>query len=94
MLALKRRLAVWTELQANSPREFTFTGNNGMDESSLKRENVMKAKLIQIVLGSLGSILAVLIQHYAGGPVDPVVAVAGGIGANALLGDVASRLFV
>ena len=94
MFALKRRLAVRTERRTNSLREFTFTGNNRTDESSLKRKNVMKSKLIQIALGAIGSIITVLIQYYAGSPADPVLALAGGAGANAMLGGITSRLFV
>lgn len=54
----------------------------------------MKSKLIQIALGSIGAILTALIQHYTGSPVDPALTVAGGAGANALLGDIVSKLSV
>lgn len=52
----------------------------------------MKAKLIQIALGAIGSAVAVLIQYVAAGGVDPAVTVAGGVSANAALGGVAQRL--
>lgn len=54
----------------------------------------MKSKLIQIALGCIGSVLTVLIQHYTGSPVDPVLTVAGGASVTAMLGGVASKLFV
>ena len=52
----------------------------------------MKAKLIQIVLGAIGSVVALLIQYVAAGAVDPALTVAGGMSANAVLGDVAQKL--
>lgn len=52
----------------------------------------MKAKLIQIALGAIGSMVAVLIQYVAAGAVDPAVTVAGGMSASAVLGNVAQKL--
>lgn len=46
----------------------------------------MKAKLIQIALGAVGSIVAVLVQHYAGAGPDVTTALVGGALTNAALG--------
>lgn len=46
----------------------------------------MKAKFIQIALGAIGSMVAVLIQYYSVGAADPVLSVAGGAITSAMLG--------
>lgn len=52
----------------------------------------MKVKLIQIALGTIGSILTLLVQHYTSGSVDPTLTVVGGVSANALFGNVVENL--
>lgn len=48
----------------------------------------MKAKIIQILLGTVGSIVAVLIAHFAGATPDVVTAAAGGAAAGGVFGGV------
>lgn len=51
----------------------------------------MKVKIIQILLGAVGSVIAVLVSHLAGGNPDVVAATAGGIALNGVFGDLVSR---
>lgn len=52
----------------------------------------MRTKLIQIALGAIGSIIAVLAQHLAGVGPDVAVAVGGGVLTNGILGGVVEHL--
>lgn len=48
----------------------------------------MKAKIIQILLGTAGSIITVLLAHFTGASPDIVTAAAGGVAANGVFGDI------
>lgn len=52
----------------------------------------MKAKLIQIVLGAIGSAIAVIMQQITLGAMDPVTTVAAGSATTVMLGDTVVRL--
>lgn len=52
----------------------------------------MKAKILQIVLGAIGSIVTILISSAMGTDPDLVTAAAGGVAANGALGDAVDQL--
>lgn len=52
----------------------------------------MKQKIIQVLLGTIGSLLTIAIQHFTTGSADPAVTVAGAAGINAAFGTVVQNL--